>query len=89
VVLGVEEELHGVSDISADVARAVYQLTAWADLDRVSRGGSRGGSGATSVTSGGRTGFSRGGVGRETCRSIRSIDIGNSHCLGHCYSILG
>ena len=40
MVLGVEEELDGVADTSADIAGAVYQFTAWADLDRVSRGGS-------------------------------------------------
>jgi len=54
VVLGVEEELDGVTDISADVTRAVYQFTAWADLDRVSRGTSS--SGPSGVTRGGRSG---------------------------------
>jgi len=51
VVLGVEEELNGVADISTNVARAVDQLTAWADLDRMCRGGTSGGG-------------ARGGVGR-------------------------
>lgn len=56
MVLGVEEELDSITDIGADVTRAVYQLTAWADLDRVGRGGS-------GATSDGRTGCS-GSIGR-------------------------
>ena len=56
MVLGVEEELDSITDIGADVTRAVYQLTAWADLDRMGRGGS-------GATSDGRTGCS-GSIGR-------------------------
>ena len=48
MVLGVEEELDGVTDTSTDVARAVNQFAAWADLNRMGRGG-------TSTRSGGRT----------------------------------
>ena len=47
MVLGVEEELDGVTDTSTDVARAVNQFAAWADLDRMGRGGT--------TRSGGRT----------------------------------
>lgn len=63
MVLGVEEELNGVTDISTDVARAVHQLTTWADLNRMRRGGID--------TSGCRTGSrTGGGVGRQSCGSI-------------------
>jgi len=78
VVLGVEEELYGVTDTSTDVARAVYQLTTWADLDRMSRGGTS--------TSGDRT---RGGIGRFRRSSILSTIGRKSEGLGHCYSNIG
>jgi len=73
VVLGVEEELNGVANISTDVAGTVDQLSAWADLDRVSCGG----------TSGGRT---RGGVGRLRCGSIHTTSGRKSErlCHRHC-----
>jgi len=66
VVLGVEEELNGVTDISTDVARAVYQLTAWANLNRMGRGGIGGGGGGGGGTR------SVSGVGRFRCRSVLS-----------------
>jgi len=73
VVLGVEEELNGVTDICTDVARIVDQLTAGPDLDRISRSG----------TSGGRT---RGGVGRLRCGSILISNGRESESLSHCHS---
>lgn len=63
MVLGAEEELNCVTDVSADVARAVYQLTAWANLDRMS-GGSTSASGGSTSVSGGRTRSGVSGVGR-------------------------
>jgi len=70
VVLGVEEELNGVTDISSDVARAVYQLTAWANLNRMGRGGTGGGGTGTGGGGGGTRSVS--GVGRFRCRSVLS-----------------
>jgi len=74
VVLGVEEELDGVTDISSDVAGTVYQLTAGADLDRISRGG----------TGGGRT-RTRGSVGILRIGSIHTTISRNSDSLSLCH----
>jgi len=93
VVLGVEEERNSVTDVSTDVAGAVYQLTAWADLDRMSRGGT----GGCRNTGGCRLGSTgdcrstgrcriRSSVGRFRYGSIVITNAIISESLGHRHS---
>jgi len=76
MVLGIEEEFDGVTDVSSDVGRAVRQSAIWADLDRVSCGGSSGGRGRSWVAR-----FRCGSIHNTTGRNSDGESLSQSNIL--------